>query len=900
MKKILLVCMLLTVIVFSFAACGENNNPPSNNEGNDNEPPVHTHSFGEWEVTVKPTCTKDGTKVRYCSCGEKQSEIVAMLGHTPANSVEENVVDSTCYSVGSKDMVVYCSAPECHAFIEKSSVMIEKKTHTPADAVEENRVNPTYEKDGSYQMVVYCSVAECCAELARTTYTLDMLVHHPGTAVIENEVAATCTKNGSYDEVIYCLDEDCGHKELSRKTVITDTISHTVGTAVEENKVDATCYAEGSYDSVVNCAVCGTELSRTTVTLQKIAHSPANVVVENRVEATCTADGSCDEVIYCSVENCKAQVNRITKVIDALGHTEVIDIAVDATCTETGLTEGKHCSTCGVVLVTQEVIEVEHNYVNSICTICGDNTREFAGGTGTENHPYQISTVNHLHNIRFYPSAHYELINDINFTSYDFYNGGEYWEPIDDFTGSFNGNNYSIDGLKISRSFAGETVDGVTRVFEYFGLFSSVDGDISNLILSNVNIQVYVSQSANHSTDVYVGAIAGHSEGNISNCNVSGKITATGKTDWVGATLGGVVGVASANCSIESCINYATLNGVCTKTTYNYSGTYISSSYVTVGGIVGNFNGIDVANCINYGAVTANSIDSPYVAGIIGKSASFMVESQVRNCYNYGAIEASSTPPAKIDESKWAYAGGIVAYVAYDDTSVINCGNHANVTAKGWNTYVGGVAGSISNSSPMIRCFNIGNVLSYDTDTSSADVYGNYYAGGITGNGGLIDQCYNTGSVTVTGKDYVKAGGITVCTFEKISNCYNTGTIIANLNATDSKSGGIIVDCPAAIEYCYNLGELTGTKKGGIACTVYDGTSNSDNERHVLYCYYVDNIILGVYETLNYCTKLTYQKSDSALKQQSTYANFDFDNIWTISDGEYPYPQLKNNNHITN
>ena len=42
--------------------------------------------------------------------------------------------------------------------------------------------------------------------------------------------------------------------------------------------------------------------------------------------------------------------------VDALGHTEVVDAAVAATCTETGLTEGKHCSVCGEVLVKQETV----------------------------------------------------------------------------------------------------------------------------------------------------------------------------------------------------------------------------------------------------------------------------------------------------------------------------------------------------------------------------------------------------------------------------------------------------------------------------------------------------------------------------------------------------------------
>ena len=65
---------------------------------------------------------------------------------------------------------------------------------------------------------------------------------------------------------------------------------------------------------------------------------------------TCTEPG--EETRSCTDAGCRATQ---TREIAALGHTDMIDAAKAATCMETGLTEGRHCSVCGEVLAAQEV-----------------------------------------------------------------------------------------------------------------------------------------------------------------------------------------------------------------------------------------------------------------------------------------------------------------------------------------------------------------------------------------------------------------------------------------------------------------------------------------------------------------------------------------------------------------
>ena len=60
--------------------------------------PEHIHEYGEWTVSRKVNCLKDGTETRTCSCGEVETRTVKSPGHIPG---EWNVTkDATCSEEG--------------------------------------------------------------------------------------------------------------------------------------------------------------------------------------------------------------------------------------------------------------------------------------------------------------------------------------------------------------------------------------------------------------------------------------------------------------------------------------------------------------------------------------------------------------------------------------------------------------------------------------------------------------------------------------------------------------------------------------------------------------------------------------------------------------------------------
>ena len=132
--------------------------------------------------------------------------------------------------------------------------------------------------------------------------------------------------------------------------------------------VDATCTAPKT------CSECNLTMG------EKLDHTYTDYVSNN--DATCTEDGTKTGTCVCGEKNTMADEGS------ALGHKEETVVGKAPTCTETGLTDGKKCSVCGVTTVEHNEIPAnghkddDKNYKCDVCeaNLCTDHAEEIVEG----------------------------------------------------------------------------------------------------------------------------------------------------------------------------------------------------------------------------------------------------------------------------------------------------------------------------------------------------------------------------------------------------------------------------------------------------------------------------------------------------------------------------------------
>lgn len=108
-------------------------------------------------------------------------------------------------------------------------------------------------------------------------------------------------------------------------------------------------------------------------------------IIDEAVAPSCTETGL-TQGKHCSVCD-KVLVEQ--EVVSALGHTEVIDKGYSATYEKEGLTDGSHCSVCNKVLVEQETIPM----LALIGDVNGDGDINILDATEIQRHIAQLTTI---------------------------------------------------------------------------------------------------------------------------------------------------------------------------------------------------------------------------------------------------------------------------------------------------------------------------------------------------------------------------------------------------------------------------------------------------------------------------------------------------------------------------
>ena len=243
--------------------------------------------------------------------------------------------------------------------------------------------------------------------------------------------------------------------------------------------------------------------------------------------------------------------------------------------------------------------------------------------------------------------------------------------PTERFQGTYNGNNFKIEGLLIK--------DDNTSTDS--GLF----GYVRNGSILNCNVFGSINVSGSCYAD-NGGIVAILQDSTVKNCTSYVTIF-YGSTSSSAYAAGGIVGKVSHGTTgesyIDNCVNLGNIT--------------VSDNTGYVGGIVGNISyKCTITNCINKGTIANNSTHSYKSSGGIVGNISANNKTTIENCYNNADITSIETT---------GKAGGIVGYLnAGCAAAITNCVNNGNISKY---EYKYGIVGNDSfgaNSGTVSNC----------------------------------------------------------------------------------------------------------------------------------------------------------------------------------------------------
>ena len=356
----------------------------------------------------------------------------------------------------------------------------------------------------------------------------------------------------------------------------------------------------------------------------------------------------------------------------------------------------------------------------------------------------------------------------------------------------------------------------------------------------------------------FVGVICGDCTGYIADCSNYGNITYSGPIGTKNAYYAGVVGrVTGANAVADNLYNLGNVN-------VTIDGVTSTSLYFN--GVVGTLNSnAKLLNSTNDGNVTVKTKGNTQMLTACGIVA--YAGGEVSNCTNKGNITYIAETAEGLADGPVQRTGvcGIAAYMGWAGKTVTDNHNEGEIyfragynlkyaqcgSALKYSTNVAGVFGHIFNCKTD-NCSNSGNVTSILGNIENASTYygtdvRQSCAGVVASTWGEVSNCTNSGTIlaqwitkdrTALAKNLIaQVGGIvggdynaTGMNVTDIKNCVNSGDVTLDCDSKQSNNcvGGIAGyptkenTATRVISDCENTGTITAdgqslTRIGGIS-----------------------------------------------------------------------------------